>query len=46
MNPLSSHGVLLCILLLVIFGMSVLPAMRHDTHLAHRPGTCPECDEQ
>ena len=48
MNPVSSHGLLLCIILLVIFGMSILPAIRHDAHLMHRPGTCPdgECDNQ
>jgi hypothetical protein len=47
MSVLASHGVLLCIILLVSFGISILPAIRHDAHLAHRPGTCPdgECDQ-
>lgn len=41
---IQSIGVLLCLILAVIFGLAILPAIRHDMHLAHRPGTCLECD--
>lgn len=47
MSPLASFGLLLCVILLISFGVSILPAIRHDAHLAHRPGACPDgdCDQ-
>ena len=46
MSVLASQGFLLCVILLVGFGVSIIPARRHDAHLMHRPGACPddECD--
>lgn len=40
MTPLASMGLLFCLILLVGFGVSILPAMRADAHLLHKPGTC------
>jgi hypothetical protein len=45
MNPASSIGLLLCVVLACYFLAALGPAIRHDMHLAHRPGTCPDCDQ-
>ena len=43
----QSIGVLLCLVLMVGFGLAILPAIRadqRDAHMLHRPGSgCPEC---
>ena len=41
---LQSLGTLACVVLASGFAAAYGPARRHDTHLMHRPGTCPECD--
>ncbi len=45
-----SWAILLCLVLLVGFGVAILPAMRADRydewHLLHGPASdCPECGE-
>lgn len=44
---IQSVGVLLCLVLVVGFGLAILPAIRADRgdHMLHRPeSNCPECD--
>lgn len=41
---LQSLGTLACVVLAGFSAAAIGPARRHDTHLMHRPGTCPECD--
>lgn len=43
---IQSIGVLLCLVLMVGFGLAILPAYRADRadHLLHRPESrCPDC---
>ena len=44
---IQSVGVLLCLVLMVGFGLAILPAIRADQadHLLHHPNSkCPECE--
>lgn len=48
MIALQTIGILLCVLFLGISGAALVWAVRADAadaHLAHKPGTCNECDE-
>lgn len=43
---IQSIGVLICLILAVIFGLAILPAIRADAHLLHHPNSnCPDCEE-